>query len=162
VHKPIPLIAAAMTFAIVLMFSVSADAKPRPYISDPDAAMGICLGDGGDNNWGTSNDPDNPYGCAGLICYCCYDDGCYICDNTGYDCVWDGKASRLSINRRLRALGLPTIRPTTADPGLRTRPPRVKPIAPGILEGGGTLLPQGPAPTGRPTAPPPPPPVQLR
>jgi len=149
VRKPIQVIAAAMTFAIVLMFSVSADAKPRPNIGDPDAAMGICLGEGGDNNWGTSNDSDNVYGCAGLICYCCYDDGCYICDNTGHDCAWDAKASSLSVKRRLR---LPTTRPTTVKPGLTTRPPRGGPLAPSILEGGG-LPTQGPPPTGRPSAP---------
>lgn len=155
---PILFINAVTTFAIGLMFSVPADAKPRPNIGDSDAAMGICLGDGGDSNWGTSTEG---YGCAGLICYCCYDDGCYICDNTGHDCTWDGKYSSLTIKRRLRALGLPTTRPTTVNPGLTTRPPRVAPIAPSILEGGG-LSTQGPAPAGRPTAPPPSPPVQLR
>ena len=33
-------------------------------------------------------------GCEGLICWCCYSDGCWICDHVGgfprYDnCVWD-------------------------------------------------------------------------
>jgi len=27
--------------------------------------------------------------CDGLICSCCYSDGCYICDKDGKDCVWD-------------------------------------------------------------------------
>ena len=25
-----------------------------------------------------------------LICYCCYDEGCWICNSDTYDCVWDG------------------------------------------------------------------------
>jgi len=28
-------------------------------------------------------------GCGGLICYCCYNDGCWICNNNFGDCVWD-------------------------------------------------------------------------
>jgi len=154
-RKSFQFIAAAMTTATVVMISGPGVAEPRQYIDNPDAGMAACLVSGGDTNWGTSNSPDNPYGCAGAICYCCKDDGCYICDNTGYDCTWDGKASSRAIKRRLRALGLPTTRPTTVKPGLTTRPPRGGPPKPGLLEGDGTLLPQGPAPTGRPTAPPP-------
>jgi hypothetical protein len=149
-RKPTLFIAAAVTVATVLMISVPSKAEKHRQDLNADEGMGICLVHGGDNNWGSSSDPDNPYGCSGSICYCCMDDGCYICDNTGYDCTWDGKASRLSIKRRL---GLPTTRPTMVNPGLTTRPPRGGPLAPGILEGGGSLSTQGPPPTGRPSAP---------
>jgi hypothetical protein len=30
-------------------------------------------------------------GCEGAICYCCYSNGCWVCDADGRDCVWDAK-----------------------------------------------------------------------
>src|SRR5262245_31261249 len=36
--------------------------------------------------------------CEGLICSCCYFDGCYICNKDGADCVWDpGKSGGLKV-----------------------------------------------------------------
>jgi hypothetical protein len=39
------------------------------------------------------------HSCDGLLCTCCYDDGCWICDNHGgldipTNCVWDDKYSK--------------------------------------------------------------------
>ena len=36
-------------------------------------------------------DPSKPTkGCEGLLCWCCYSDGCWICDSAGeMNCVWD-------------------------------------------------------------------------
>jgi hypothetical protein len=28
-------------------------------------------------------------GCGGLLCWCCYSDGCWICNSDYDDCVWD-------------------------------------------------------------------------
>jgi hypothetical protein len=69
----------SVTFAIaaslaVLMSSPIA-AKPRPTVGDADTCW-----DGGSAD----------KGCEGLICYCCYDEGCYICNKDTRDCVWDG------------------------------------------------------------------------
>jgi hypothetical protein len=56
--------------------------------------------------------------CNGAICYCCYDDGCWICGNKGEygymlpdlnDCTWD-PAYRNKIN-------IPGHRPTDVSPG---------------------------------------------
>lgn len=37
--------------------------------------------------------PSGEYGCGGLICSCCYDEGpekgCWICDDEWNNCVWD-------------------------------------------------------------------------
>ena len=35
------------------------------------------------------SDPDTDKGGGGLIRYCCYDDGCWICAAYYIDCVWD-------------------------------------------------------------------------
>jgi hypothetical protein len=35
---------------------------------------------------------DGESGCEGLLCWCCYSDGCWICNNDAGqpgDCVWD-------------------------------------------------------------------------
>ena len=64
-----------MTTILALVMSTPSEAKPRPTVDSSD----ICW------NGGSSDK-----GCGGLICYCCYDDGCWICNKDTYDCVWDG------------------------------------------------------------------------
>jgi hypothetical protein len=35
-------------------------------------------------------DQASDHGCEGLICWCCYSDGCWICNSSPpLDCVWD-------------------------------------------------------------------------
>jgi hypothetical protein len=65
------------TIAAVLIVFLSApsEAKKRPTVDSSD----VCW------NGGSSDK-----GCEGLICYCCYDEGCWICNKDTYDCVWDG------------------------------------------------------------------------
>lgn len=58
-----------------LAMATPSEAKPRPTVDSSD----ICWG-------GASSDK----GCGGLICWCCYDEGCWICNKDTYDCVWDG------------------------------------------------------------------------
>jgi hypothetical protein len=63
---------------LILVLLSSADGKPRPTISD----ITDCL-----------HDPTTDFHCDGQICYCCYDDGCWICNNPDVnpnpDCAWD-------------------------------------------------------------------------
>lgn len=156
-RKLIPLLVAATIAPVLLTSSGPGEAKNRPTVGPSDATVAyqLCLADGGDTNSGTG-----PGGtCAGAICYCCYDDGCFICNNIGGDCVWDGKARARTIRQRLKGRLDRPAKPATVNPGPTTRPPN---LVPGILEGGGGLSPQGPAATGKPVAPPPPPAGQLR
>ena len=158
-RKPGVFITASMIASTMLMISVPGEARNRPTVgpSDPTSAYDICLTGGGDTNAGTGG-PDGK--CPGAICYCCYDDGCFICNNVGGDCTWDPKARARTVKQRLKGLPDRPSRATTVNPGPATRPPRN--LEPGLLEGGGSLSTQGPAATGRPVAPPPPPPGQLR
>lgn len=64
----------AMAAILALGISTPSEAKPRPTVDSAD----IC--------W---NGSPTDKGCGGLICYCCYDDGCWICNKDTYDCVWD-------------------------------------------------------------------------
>jgi hypothetical protein len=157
-RKLVLLVAASMIAPAALTFSVPGEAKPRPTsdASDANAAYGFCLAGGGDTNAGNGTGGK----CEGAICYCCYDDGCFICNDVGLDCVWDQKARTRNLRLRLKN-GIGTVKPTV-HPGLTVRPPRGGPLAPGLLEGGKGLSTQGPAATGQPIAPPPPPAGQLR
>ena len=148
----------SMIALIALMISVPSEARNRPTVgpSDPTSAYDICLTGGGDTNAGSGAGGK----CAGAICYCCYDDGCFICNNVGGDCTWDPKARLQTIKQRLKGLPDRPARATTVNPSPAPRPPRK--LEPGLLEGGGSLSTQSPAATGRPVAPPPPPPAQLR
>ena len=160
-RKPILFIASATT-AIGLLVSEPSEAKPRPaQFDNADDGYGFCLVDGGDTNQG--NPPSSEPGtlCQGAICYCCYDNGCYICDNSGNDCVWDGQARVRGLKQRIRGRLDPVGRPKTVKPGATKVPPRGRTLEPGLLEGGGGLSPQGPGAPGRPIAPPPSP-GQLR
>jgi hypothetical protein len=76
-----------MVLAIFLMLVLlsCADGKPRPTIS----TFGDC-----------TSDSTTDKGCDGLICYCCYDDGCWICNGDptkNLDCVWDPKGRASSV-----------------------------------------------------------------
>jgi hypothetical protein len=68
------------TFALVAVLALSVTtpsaAKPRPTV------------DSSDTCW---NGGSTDKGCGGLICWCCYDEGCWICNSDTYDCVWDGR-----------------------------------------------------------------------
>ena len=69
---------------LTLALSSSAESKPRPTVDSKNGDT--CFADPTtDKNCGGSGD-------AGAICYCCYDDGCWICGTTplpGDECVWD-------------------------------------------------------------------------
>ena len=61
---------------LTLVLLSSADCKPRPTVSTDEYS---CFAD-----------PTTDQGCGGAICYCCYDDGCWICGiKPGEKCVWD-------------------------------------------------------------------------
>lgn len=47
--------------------------KRRPTVDSVDR----CINGAGDKS------------CDGAICSCCYDDGCWICGDSYYNCVWD-------------------------------------------------------------------------
>jgi hypothetical protein len=47
--------------------------KRRPTVDSVD----VCINGKGDKS------------CDGKICSCCYEDGCWICGDYYYDCVWD-------------------------------------------------------------------------
>jgi hypothetical protein len=67
-----------LTALILLITTTRSDAKPKPQ---------------GGSAFSCWNDTTTDQGCGGLICYCCYDDGCYICNSSGHDCQWDPKYS---------------------------------------------------------------------
>ena len=60
---------------LALVTATPSEAKRRPTL-DNDALE--CL-----------SDDDADRSCGGAICYCCYDDGCWICNDNQADCVWD-------------------------------------------------------------------------
>ncbi len=72
--------AVALAAALPVAVSAVADPKsPRP--------------DGADITECELNHPEN-FDCEGLLCWCCYSDGCYICNNASAtnkpaDCKWD-------------------------------------------------------------------------
>lgn len=70
--------ACVVTAILTFCGSIPSEAKPRPQGGTPLDCWNTGLTD---------------QGCGGLICWCCYDDGCYICNSTRWDCVWDSKYS---------------------------------------------------------------------
>ena len=83
-------IAIVGVMSLTLLVSSPATGKNRPTV---DADNGdTCFADPGtDKNCNT--------GGSGAICYCCYDDGCWICGTNplpGNECVWDPKYRALS------------------------------------------------------------------
>ena len=65
----------ALAATLTVFIATPGEAKPRPTV------------DSGDRCWeGGSSDK----GCEGLICWCCYSDGCWICNSSPpLDCAWD-------------------------------------------------------------------------
>jgi hypothetical protein len=97
---------------LMLILLSSAEGKPRPTVDDPSGDT--CFSDPTtDKNCGDKD--------SGAICYCCYDDGCWICGNTplpGDECVWDPKYSSKS---------LPPTEPPTISPVNGQRPIKLPP-----------------------------------
>jgi hypothetical protein len=80
-----PRFAIVLAAFLTLVLSSSVQAKNRPTV---DSGNGdTCFEDPTtDKNCGAKE--------VGAICYCCYDDGCWICGTTptpGNECVWDDK-----------------------------------------------------------------------
>lgn len=88
---------------LTLVLLSFADGKPRPTVDDPNGDT--CFNDPTtDKNCGGDKD-------VGNICYCCYDDGCWICGTSpspGDECVWDPKYSSKNV---------PQTGPITISPG---------------------------------------------
>jgi hypothetical protein len=78
-----PVLAGALLLALTSTESWAM--KRRPTISTPQQCTIDAVGGQAD------------LGCEGAICWCCYSDGCYICNSSGADCVWDpgGASSRV-------------------------------------------------------------------
>jgi hypothetical protein len=112
-----------MTLVLVLALGIAAPAEARkqPTVDSP---LGCFAAD------------DSDVGCGGAICYCCWDDGCWICESAGYNCVWD-PSYRAATNRN----GTLTIGPT--------RGPKVT-LRAGNLPRNFTPLPRSLPPTVRP------------
>ena len=96
-------------------------------------------------------DPDADQGGDTTLYYCCYDDGCWICDwsrTGGLNCTWDpsygARGGRLPRNIRRPDIYLPPVTP---------KPPRSQPPTLGPLETS-PGSPQGPPAPGTPTRPP--------
>jgi hypothetical protein len=69
--------------------------RRRPTFDNPS----VCFGGAGESS------------CDGVICSCCYDDGCWICDDWSdfgeglvANCVWDDKYSKGRAGGRLGTL----------------------------------------------------------
>jgi len=81
--RPIKMRHMVMAMFLTLVLLSPAEAKRRPTVDNPNGDT--CFGDPTtDKNCQGSDD--------GAICYCCYDDGCWICGITplpGDECVWD-------------------------------------------------------------------------
>jgi hypothetical protein len=77
-------------------------AKNRPTVDDPTGA----------DCW---LDSDADQDCSGNICSCCYDNGCWICNNIvvhpgSQDCHWDPAYRRL-LRDQQRLLNAPSLSP---------------------------------------------------
>jgi hypothetical protein len=81
-----PFFAMVLAAFLTLVVSSPAQSKNRPTVDNPNG--NDCFADPTtDKNCPSNTD-------IGAICYCCYDDGCWICGTTplpGDQCVWDNK-----------------------------------------------------------------------
>lgn len=69
---------AALAAAVLLAMAEPGHALTRsPTIGTPEQCTIDALAGGAD------------LGCEGARCWCCYSDGCYVCNASGTDCVWD-------------------------------------------------------------------------
>ncbi|MEZ5667571.1 MAG: hypothetical protein R3F55_09095 [Alphaproteobacteria bacterium] len=80
--------AAAILAAILALLTAAPEAEALIRRPADNTSVGQCERDTFGGN--ASN------GCGGLLCWCCYSDGCWICNNltvapagTQEDCVWD-------------------------------------------------------------------------
>ena len=119
--RRVPLYLAILFASAVLVGEATGDMKGRrPTVGGPD----VCLN----------------YDCeGGIICSCCYEDGCWICDASGggnlpvWTCEWDPA---------FRKKGVTKIRPGSGvlDPGTGNPPPPSFNPKPFSLPGGGGVL----------------------
>ena len=97
----------ALLAALILAFTAtpSVALKPRPTVDSVDA----CISGKGDKS------------CDGLICSCCYNEGCWICGDAYYDCVWDPAYRKGGVVK-----GLSTVKPTNSPTVLEPSKPLPK------------------------------------
>lgn len=96
-------------------------------------------------------DPESDKGGDSTLYYCCYDNGCWICDwKNGLNCHWDD-----SYGTRIGGRLPQSKRPDGLKPPLSVAPPRPRPPKLGPLETSPGSPSQGPSAPGTPSAPPP-------
>ena len=101
-----------------LALAASAEAKPRPTVDAPNGDD--CFND-------PSTDKNTPECDGGAVCYCCYDDGCWVCGTTplpGDSCVWDPAYRPKGTSKPTDA---PTISPGQRPTQTPKRPPTTIP-----------------------------------
>lgn len=94
---------AAVVVAMTLAAAFAAPANAEPRSPRPDyGAYYFCL-----------SDPNADAECEGVLCTCCYTDGCWICNNvlevpegTGPDCAWE---PAMRIQRGQPSRGIPRL-----------------------------------------------------
>jgi hypothetical protein len=94
--------------SLALVTAAPSEARPRPTIFSIDD----CTGQAGSGK-----------GCEGAICYCCYDDGCYICNRQWSDCTWDPKYPGLKSRGVTRPGTGGVLQPLTTVPPRQVTPP---------------------------------------
>lgn len=68
-----------------------------------------------------------------VTCFCCFDDGCWICNDELEDCVWDPAARQPKKKLRIfQEISPQTLTPGTVEGGKKPKPPKVY-QAPGTL-----------------------------
>jgi hypothetical protein len=80
-------------------------------------------------------------------CFCCYENGCYVCDSNGHQCQWyDITQASIAVP--------PQGRPGTLEVApSRNTPPKRPVVRPGLLDATPEPGAKGPAGTGTPAAP---------
>lgn len=125
------MIAVAAAFVVLAVSAMDAEAlNRRPTVGDIDRCELDSFGGGSDQ------------GCEGLICWCCYSDGCFICNYVATvggdtDCVWDpsyaGGQRPGGFSQQFQMFELLE----QADPGMTFQPPATSlPPTTGPLDGG--------------------------
>jgi hypothetical protein len=107
---------------LILLGGATSEARKRPTVGGPDACIG--------------------YDCeGGLICSCCYDDGCWICDALApgsslpgwQNCEWDPAFRKKGVTKISPGSGV--LDPGTGNP----RPPSFNPKPYSLPGGTGTF-----------------------
>jgi hypothetical protein len=111
-HK-IPNICAALFGALILVSTATPGEalKPRPTVDSVD----VCINGKGDKS------------CDGLICSCCYAEGCWICGDAYYDCVWDP-----AYRQGQTGSGFSTVKPSLSPGVLEPAKPAPKVFKPNL------------------------------